>query len=109
MGNSARLGEGIDMPCYDSRGDANTPEGRGELLRSFTHNSPLAEMLCSMCKLAESNGWSVSSDVTVWWHDHRLRDEARLKAEEERKRRDDIAAVARAKLSPIERKVLGID
>lgn len=98
------------MPCYDSRGDANTREGRDELLRSFTHNSPLAEMLCTMCKayLAATTA-ELPSSVVEWWCEHQKRDLAKAKAEQARKRREDVAAAARAKLSPTERKALGID
>jgi hypothetical protein len=102
---------GIGMPCYDSRGDANTPEGRDELLRSFTHNSPLAEIMCELMRRIEYECPSlpVPDAAAHWWKEHKARDAAKAKREAASQRKADIAAAARAKLSPAERKALGID
>lgn len=62
------------MPCYDSRNDLNTSDGREDLRKSFRHNSDVAEMLCTMCKTAESFGMPIPKSVWGWWEEHQIRD-----------------------------------
>jgi len=65
------------MPCYDSRSDANTSEGRAEMRKDFRHNSDVAEMLCGMCRVVEARGLFIPTDVYEWWKEHKARDAAR--------------------------------
>lgn len=66
------------MPCYDSR---NEPDNvRAEALREFTHNSPVAEMLCDLMRQAD-DGYVIdfSPELLAWWEEHKARDAAREK------------------------------
>lgn len=69
------------MPCYDPRDDspeAIRSEERAKLVTEFTHNSPVAEMLCAVMKILHPNDRSrVASMVPgleKWWDDHQKRD-----------------------------------
>lgn len=64
------------MPCYDSR---NAPEYvRAEALAEFTHNSPVAEMLCSVMREIEAGAApTISPQLAQWWVAHKRRDSAK--------------------------------
>lgn len=67
------------MPCYDER---NEPAYvRAEAQREWTHNSPVAELLCSVMKgMHQQSRDKVLKEVpglTKWWVDHQERDRKR--------------------------------
>jgi hypothetical protein len=74
------------MPCYDSR---NEPDYvRAEAEKEWTHNSPVAELLCYvMGKLkadipfAEGGLLEKNPALAQWWNEHQRRD--RIKAGKE--------------------------
>ena len=64
------------MPCYDPRDDADNV--RAAALKEFRHNSPVAEMLCSVLKqIHPSNIQKLPVNVQVWWNEHQARDTER--------------------------------
>jgi hypothetical protein len=64
------------MPCYDPRDSSENV--RAEALESFTHNSPVAEMLCAVMKrISPENRLVLGKEIsglTQWWTDHQARD-----------------------------------
>jgi len=73
------------MPCYDER---NEPAYvRAEAEREWMHNSPVAELLCSVMRRLEREGmkpYTAASSMcnkdpalARWWRDHLARDRAR--------------------------------
>jgi hypothetical protein len=98
------------MPCYDSRSDYNTNEGYAYLLERFAHNSPVAEMLCTMCKLYLGSPAlpELPDNVLAWWAEHQKRDKAKREAESRAKGVKLDRERALAKLTPAERKALGL-
>lgn len=93
------------MPCYTYESPKDI---RDDYYRSFTHNSPVAEMLCTMCKLSEEHGWSVPSSVAPWWAEHKKRDARKAKEESKAKGARLDRERALAKLTKAERKLLGL-
>lgn len=86
------------MPC-DGSGYPDTT--RAELNR-------LAPLLCEACKLLERHSIPVSIRLAAWWDEHKEIDRKReqrerQEAEQEAKRKDALS-----KLTPAERKLLGI-
>lgn len=65
------------MPCYDP--DSAPDAVRKAALYEFTHNSPVAEMLCAMCAQVEKLGIPnfIYGETAKWWADHKERDEAK--------------------------------
>jgi hypothetical protein len=66
------------MPCYDERGS-----GRTEYVRitpkEYRHNSDVAEILCSLCKVLVARGLIHLLDAAgaQWWKEHKRRDARR--------------------------------
>ncbi len=65
------------MPCYDSRNEPGYV--RKEALEEFTHNSPVAEMLCAVLTTLEQEGEAFPHHpgLKQWWSDHKSRDAAK--------------------------------
>lgn len=75
------------MPCYDPRDhspSAIRSETRAELVKEFTHNSPVAEMLCSVMKILHPDDRprvaAMVPGLCNWWEEHNLRDAAKGKS-----------------------------
>lgn len=95
------------MPCYDSRNDPAyvreeaLAEGRDKLRKAqveWTHNSPVAELLCSTLKqLSPFAIGRLPHEVRAWWIVHQERDaekarkEAKKEAQEQAAIRQQIA------------------
>lgn len=69
------------MPCYDPRDsspDAIRSEARDDFAKEFTHNSPVAEMLCSVMKILNPQDRprvaQMVPGLEVWWKEHQERD-----------------------------------
>lgn len=62
------------MPCYDPMSDSSYKVAEARM--EWMHNSPVAEMLCSVMKEIEAERLLeiVSPDVRAWWEDHKKRD-----------------------------------
>ena len=62
----------------------------------------LTQLLCSLCRNLESHGESslMPAPVQKWWKRHKALDEAT--------KRDNLRAQALAKLTPSEKKILGL-
>lgn len=60
------------MPCYDERGS-----GRTEYVRvtpkEYRHNSPVAQMLCTILKRHPELA-RINNDIRQWWKEHKERD-----------------------------------
>lgn len=74
------------------------------------HNGPLAEMLCKTMAEHEERGEMscFSEEQLAWWKEHKKRDKARLDQDMRRKRTEKAKNAALAKLTPYERKLLGV-
>ncbi len=104
------------MPC---RTDEPTPqEQRAAYEQAFLHNSTLADIFCkTMQKIDELPAIATVNDLRQelptaalsWWKEHKLRDQHRLNAELSTARRKNERQAAIDKLTPYERKLLGLD
>lgn len=69
------------MPCYDSRDHDPSEIAKGvreKALKEFTHNSPVAELLCSVMKCIQPSD-QVELAIRIpglaeWWEEHLKRD-----------------------------------
>lgn len=97
------------MPC---RGDGY-PTAYDMLKTEF---DTVTDYLCLVCKLLEQNHPAVSkpdllravSGLSVWWSNHKEMDRARLERERKQKETEDTRKRALGKLSPDEKKALGL-
>ena len=67
------------MPCYEptARDEQRWKERQNEIAyhkKQLTHNSPVAEMLCSVMRLLDEFGIDGSPEVEAWWKEHQERD-----------------------------------
>lgn len=70
------------MPCYDGRENERQVlvdyEDREKLRREWFHNSPIAELLCSVMKevppFVRDSLLLDNTKLAHWWHDHKERD-----------------------------------
>lgn len=107
------------MPCYDPPLTAEEErreyqKNREDQLKEFTHNSPVAEMLCALVtRLGDTNKLEdvlnnidekVEARLRHWWIEHKRRDDVKTKKEREAIER----AHALAALTPKQRKILGL-
>lgn len=68
------------------------------------------EMTADLCrKLQGIDVTKQSLEMQIWWRDHQAADEARVKREVAAAEAKDAKATALAKLTPYERKLLGVD
>lgn len=73
------------MPCYDGRENERQVdvdyEDRARLRKEWTHNSPVAELLCTALKNLPLNQrrnlFEIDQRLAVWWSEHKRRDAAR--------------------------------
>lgn len=104
------------MPCRTDDYPSTPDECKRERERQeddFNHNSRLAEIFCATMQALENSGrkslpkW-IPSAANQWWRDHKARDKSRLDAEMAvlKVKKDREAALE--KLTPYERKLLGI-
>lgn len=97
------------MPCYTPPPTAEEEYVHWEA--RLRHNSPTADALCAVMKWLDDAGIDQGMVPTVavkWWREHKERD--RLKAEAEAKvaREKAERKAALEKLTPAERKALGL-
>lgn len=91
------------MPCrdYDDNGSSTIALYR-------QRNDELASMLCEACRTMQQYGVIPNGRIAVWWKKHQEADRAaefmrRKQLEEDKKRKE-----AMKKLTPEERKLLGV-
>lgn len=96
------------MPCRDYDDSVRIVEDP-ETRRRLDH---VTRMLCGLLQqLEEKNLLScISGNITVlqWWKDHQAADRKRLEAEAAARLKQKHRAAALAKLTPAERKLLGV-
>lgn len=63
--------------------------------------------LCLRLQVADVTKYSL--ELQMWWRDHQAADKARLEHEMARKQNEEERAVALAKLTDYERKLLGLE
>ena len=75
-----------------------------------THNGPLADALCKVMQEHEAREEMGCFDASAlkWWEDHKARDRARVEQDLREADRCNARAEALAKLSPFERRLLGL-
>ena len=83
----------------------NHPDVR-EVLRSGYEDEFVAE-LCDLLEGADVTKYSL--ELQIWWRDHKAADAKRRSQEEEEARRRQYRASARAKLTPEERRAVGLE
>lgn len=69
------------MPCYDSRNDPDYVRGeeRKQAFRDFTHNSPVAKMLCGvLTHMHPQMIAQLPAATRAWWVEHQERDRLRV-------------------------------
>lgn len=95
------------MPCMSSTGmgsDGTDYEARRE-------NERLTRVSCDIIRTLEAAGADLSrfsEETRRWWDQHKASDAAREQARLDMQRRDAIREAALAKLTPEERKALGV-
>ena len=106
------------MPCYDpplTQAEINEQERQrvARELEKFNHNSPVAEMLCHVLGELETAEEPVKlhelpANILKWWEEHKERD--RKKARAQQRKFDEAAERERAllKLTPHEKRLLGV-
>ncbi len=75
-----------------------------------THNGPVAEALCKVMQEHEARGEMGCFDAAAlaWWEEHKARDRARLEQDLQEAELKNLREQAVAKLTPFERKLLGL-
>lgn len=100
------------MACRDDY-EPTPEESRRSWELRFRHNSDLAEMLCSVLTTISDTEEPVtinhlSQDVQKWWQEHQERDRKKLDAERREAEHKQAVLAAYSKLTPEERKLLGL-
>ena len=97
------------MPCRD--GGPPLGESHSELQQAKIDK--LTRMLCTLCKRLEDheegNHIYDSHELDVWWAEHKEQDRIREQRESQERAEERFKKEAVAKLSPEERKVLGLE
>lgn len=75
------------------------------------HSGSLADALCKVLQEHEARGEMGCFDEATlkWWEDHKERDRARVEEDLREAERRNARAEALAKLTPFERKLLGVE
>lgn len=70
----------------------------------------LEKMLCRACKLLDANevDYSMYLDLSEWWYKHQEEDRKRIEAKKAEREKKKIRKAALEKLTPAERKALGL-
>ena len=93
------------MPCTTGQEcDRTDYEARRE-------NERLTRVSCDIMRVLQSNGFDLSQlggETRQWWDRHQAQDTARAAAAQQMAERDSLRESALAKLSPAERKALGL-
>lgn len=92
------------MPCRDDRDNGSDTYTQDKL-------DKVTRQLCRISRKLEKDGLLdkyTDREHTTWWNAHKEADEKRLAAEAAERARRELAANARAKLTPEERTALGI-
>lgn len=94
------------MPCRD------WPEERVVSYEDTRKVDKLTRMLCFVMSRLDPTRASIllhdNKELADWWKTHQEQDRRRLAYEAEQKRREDLKKSAKSKLSPEERRALGI-
>lgn len=94
--NRSKFGDGFDDRVYNKN-----------LLQN--DRDKLVATLCSrLQKIKKVDVTKYSLELQIWWRDHQEADQKRIKKEKEEKKRLKIRKTALAKLTPEERKSLGL-
>ena len=74
------------------------------------HNGPVAEILCKSLQEHEARGEMGCFDKATleWWEEHKKRDKLRVEQDMKVARTEKQKATALKKLTPYERKLLGL-
>lgn len=113
------------MPClsYEPISDsvANTlNKAEQEVKKATRERNNFEAALCAVLSVCESENINVidmidyaeagitKKQVESWWKNHKAKDAKRREAEREAKRKEELKQKALKKLSPAERKALGI-
>lgn len=93
------------MPCYDSRNDPAYI--REEAREAFTHNSPVADLLCFTMKHVASQTRAAlieaNPKLAKWWSDHQERDRKVAKEQKELEAREQAAI--RSQIAALQKKL----
>ena len=75
----------------------------------YGHPEELDNQTSTLCKFCQGNDVrKYSLELQMWWRDHKIADEKRLKEEFEESRKAIDTKVAIEKLTPYERELLGL-
>ncbi|MDE1830198.1 MAG: hypothetical protein KGI25_07730 [Thaumarchaeota archaeon] len=111
-----------NMPCRNDFPEPSAEEIRCSYEKLFLHDSTLAEIFCQTMQEIEqvSEGLARSGRINFtlmdrmpsrarkWWNEHKERDRQRIEAEMAAARKEASREAALAKLTPYERKLLGL-
>lgn len=103
------------MPC---RTEVDPEQERRQLEENFMHDSKLADLFCQVMSQLEEIGDAnrlnfkvierMPTKALVWWEEHKERDRKRVAAELEKATTKKQIKDALAKLTPRERRLLGL-
>jgi len=89
------------MPCRT--------EDWGDDTKEEKEIQKLTRMLCSACVGLETKGWDMPTlELKKWWEKHQKEDERRLAMERAERKKNRLRKQAISKLTPEERKALGL-
>jgi hypothetical protein len=96
------------MPCHV---EPTAEEERQSWERHFRHNSPTAEAFCELLRLIEAKypSLKIPQKAPAWWKEHKARDADKDKRDASDEKAARTRAAALKKLTPAERKALGVD
>lgn len=90
------------MPCMDGG------PTREEISRQNQDFEIITKLACRLCKEIEKRGEKVPKFAKDWWERHKLADEERKRLEKVKKEKERRKQNALAKLSPEDKKALGL-
>jgi hypothetical protein len=93
------------VPCVDPDSDRRYIAGLNAKIQELTR------LLCAACdalEMVEGSGINCGADLRTWWHAHQAQDKARLAKEQAQAQQQALYEAALGKLTPEERRILGL-
>lgn len=96
------------MPCRDGG-----PTDYEETVEKQRRLDKVTRMLCGLCRRVNKSGRDTlityDAELTAWWADHQAEDRKREAEEAAERAKERARQAVLAKLSPRDRKILGVD
>lgn len=93
------------MPCHT---EPTAEEEYNAWENRLRHNSPTATALCELCAACEEAKFALPPLAQGWWEEHKQRDRRRVEREIRASQDSVMRQQALEKLTPYEKRLLGI-